>query len=218
MSAPLPPLPPVPGVPEEQVRPGGRSMLDILAADHDQIIGLCAQLADDGDDLPRRQVVDVLVAVLSRHISAEEQYLFPTVRATLTDGDVLADEELTEDVSMLQTLKDLHATSPDDAGFPALVDAVTTQARRHTQRATYDIFPRLREACGAAELIRLGNRVVIAQEAAPTRPHPATPVTPPANKIVDPAVGMVDKVRDVLSGRPTRPADVPSAPAFTQNP
>ena len=195
-------------------------MLDILAADHDQIIGLCAQLADGttGDELPRHQVVDDLVAVLSRHISAEEQYLFPTVRATLADGHLLADEELTEDVSMQQTLKDLHAASPTDAGFPALVDAITTQVRRHAQRATHEIFPRLREACSPAELIRLGNRVVIAEEAAPTRPHPATPVTPPVNKIVDPAVGMVDKVRDVLSGRPTRPADVSSAPAFTQNP
>ncbi len=51
------------------------------------------------------------------------------------------------------------------------------------------------------ELIRLGNRSEIAEEAAPTRPHPGTPATPPWNQIVEPAVGVVDKVRDAVTGR-----------------
>ena len=39
-------------------------------------------------------------------------------------------------------------------------------------------------------------------ETAPTRPHPSLPTSPPAIKLVAPGVGMVDRLRDTLSGRP----------------
>ena len=64
---------------------------------------------------------------------------------------------------------------------------------------------KLRAALPEHDLIRLGNRVQIAEEAAPTRPHPGAPATPPLNKLVDPALGVVDKIRDLLSGRSTWP-------------
>jgi hypothetical protein len=47
--------------------------------------------------------------------------------------------------------------------------------------------------------------VLVAKEAAPTRPHPSTPVTPPWNKVVDPTIGLLDRARDTISGRRTRP-------------
>ena len=58
------------------------------------------------------------------------------------------------------------------------------------------------------DLIRVGNRIELAEEAAPTRPHPGTPSTPPWNKIVDPAVAVVDKVRDVVTRRTTYARDL----------
>jgi hemerythrin HHE cation binding domain-containing protein len=313
VSAPLPPLPPAFRVRDEDVRPGGRDMIDILVNDHRKLAELCGRLHDavpaasdprlrgagpaavngpdgfqrltageqlcgpgepgDGrgsgngqagpggtrgaaggggrvsvgrgaradavDAGPAaasavdasaaadgggaagsgcvsagapgaavRPVTDVLVATLSRHLSAEEQYLYPTVRAVLPDGTHLADQELVEDEAMVRTLRQLHTTPADDPAFAALVDTLTTQVRRHAERAAQEIFPRLRGSCSDNELIRLGNRVEIAQEAAPTRPHPTTPVTPPANKVIDPAVAVLDKVRDALSGRPTRSEDL----------
>jgi hypothetical protein len=45
--------------------------------------------------------------------------------------------------------------------------------------------------------------VLIAEEAAPTRPHPGTPATPPWNKVVDPMVGVVDRLRDAVDRRTT---------------
>jgi hypothetical protein len=48
----------------------------------------------------------------------------------------------------------------------------------------------------------------LAAEAAPTRPHPGTPSTPPWNKIIDPVVAVADKVRDVATGRTTYPGDL----------
>ncbi|MGC9669904.1 hemerythrin domain-containing protein [Planosporangium sp. 12N6] len=209
MAAPLPPLPPAPAVSDDDVHPGGRSMVDILIDDHHQIIALCNRLGEHlTDPAETPSLTDVLVAMLSRHLSVDEQYTYPTARAVLPDGALLADQELSEDAAMLHTLKELHTTPVDDPAYPRLVDTVTRQVARHAERASYEIFPRLRERCSENELIRLGNRVEIAHEAAPTRPHPATPLTPPANKVVDPAVGVVDKIRDVVVGRTTWPEDL----------
>ena len=71
----------------------------------------------------------------------------------------------------------------------------------------------LRAVATEEELIRLGNRLEIAEEAAPTRPHPGTPATPPWNRIVEPAVGVVDKVLDAVTRRPTYLADLPEPTA-----
>ncbi|MCV2457821.1 hemerythrin domain-containing protein, partial [Streptomyces sp. ICN988] len=40
-----------------------------------------------------------------------------------------------------------------------------------------------------------------AKKTAPTRPHPSAPNTPPANKLLAPGAGMVDRARDLLTGR-----------------
>ncbi len=74
---------------------------------------------------------------------------------------------------------------------------------RHVDADRGELFPLLMQMVPADDMIRLGNRVETAQEAAPTRPHPSTPVTPPWNKVVDPLVGVVDKLRDVATGRTT---------------
>lgn len=55
-------------------------------------------------------------------------------------------------------------------------------------------------------LVGLGNRVEIALEAAPSRPQ--IPVRAPWNKVADPLVGAVDKVRDALGRRVTYVEDL----------
>ncbi|MGC5020055.1 hemerythrin domain-containing protein [Micromonospora sp. DT47] len=199
MTVPLPPLPPAA---DDAYRPGGRSMADIADTEHRQLLGLADQVTDpDLTPERRRQVVDVLTAAVSRHLSAEEQYLLPAARAALPEEADRVDRELEADAALLAALKAL--TGPDD---PALAD-VADRIRRHAETVSALITP-LREVATDAELIRLGNRWEIAEEAAPTRPHPGTPATPPWNRIVEPAVGVVDKVRDAVTGRRTYLADL----------
>jgi Hemerythrin HHE cation binding domain len=208
VSAALPSLPPAFRVTDDDVRPGGRSIVELLVDDHDEVMTWCDQLAGPLGGRSARRLVDVLVAAVSRHLSAEEQYLYPTVRKVLPDGADLADREVAADTAILEALHRLYRTPVTDAAFPAAVDAIRRQWRRHARCADREVFPRLRDRCTGNELVRLGNRVAIAQEAAPTRPHPATPTTPPANKVVDPALGVVDKLRDTLTRRVTRPEDL----------
>jgi hypothetical protein len=203
MTVPLPPLPPTA---DDAYRPGGRSMADIVDREHRRLAELADRaVAADLTPQHRREVVDVLTAAVSRHLSAEEQYLFPAARAAVPESAELVDREIEADAALLSALKGL--SGPDD---PALAE-VADRVHRHVSRVTALVTP-LREVATDAELIRLGNRWEIAEEAAPTRPHPGTPATPPWNKIVEPAVGVVDKLRDAVTGRRTQLSDLDRGP------
>ncbi|MGW3615026.1 hemerythrin domain-containing protein [Micromonospora sp. NPDC005163] len=193
-------LPPLPPTPEEGYRPGGRSIADIVDQEHRQLLALLDQLTDT--DAAPQDGLAVLTAALSRHLSAEEQYLLPAVRAALPDAAERVDAEINADAALLGALK-------------ALSDETLTEVAERVRRHVHGVgalVAELRAVATAEELIRLGNRLEIAEEAAPTRPHPGTPATPPWNRIVEPAVGVVDKVRDAVTGRPTYMADLPEPP------
>jgi len=208
VTVPLPPLPPT-GDDDESYRPGGRSVVDILTEEHEQIVALCRELTDATASVERRrEVAEVVAATLARHLSAEEQYLHPAVRAVVDDGAALADRETAADRTMEETLQDLLDSDPEEPEFARLAEQVADELHQHVTTAARDILPRLAAAASAAELIRLGNRVEVAEEAAPTRPHPDVPTGPHWNKVVDPALGVVDKVRDAVTGRPTYAEDL----------
>jgi hypothetical protein len=178
----LPPLPPVGG------ETTGRSVIDVLSEQHRDLLALCDRMDD-------KRALDVLVAELSRHLSAEEQYLYPALKAAVPGGEDLVARELAEDHKLLLLMK-----NPSKDLIPAV--------RRHVAADEEELLPVLAEMVGVEDLIRLGNRVETTEEAAPTRPHPGTPSTPPWNKVVDPAVAVVDKLRDVVTGRTTYLSDL----------
>jgi hypothetical protein len=189
--------------------PAGRSVVDLIADEHRALLALCTEMTDASVDPARRRALgQVVTAGLSRHLSAEEQYVYPAVGAAVPDGDSLAAREVAEDHAILVTLAQLSAVAADDEEFDRLASAVSVQLRRHADASDGDLLPLLRQMATPQELVRLGNRVETATEAAPTRPHPGTPATPPWNKIVDPTVGVLDKVRDAMSRRVTYPQDL----------
>lgn len=203
----LPPLPPLPGENDDYTyRPGGRSIIAVLSEEHQQLTELSAELARAAR--PQKELADVVTAAVSRHLSAEEQYLYPTVKALLPDGEELSEREIERDTQILRQLALLETLPRDSAAFAELAVSIDADLHHHREACAADIFPRLREVASEVDLIRLGNRVEVAQEAAPTRPHPDAPMTPPWNKITDPALGIVDKIRDVVAGRKTYPEDL----------
>jgi hemerythrin-like domain-containing protein len=178
----LPPLPPIGG------ETTGRNVVDVLTEQHRELLGLAMRATTDRE-------IQVLVAELSRHLSAEEQYLYPAVRTAVPDGDRLADRELAEDHELLVRLRDLS--------LDGSLDELRAAVRRHVEADESELLPLLTQMVPVEDLIRIGNRVELAAEAAPTRPHPGTPSKPPWNKIVDPLVAVVDKFRDVTARRTT---------------
>jgi hypothetical protein len=80
---------------------------------------------------------------------------------------------------------------------------LTSDIRHHIEDEEQNLLPRLQEACSQEQLEDLGKKVLRAKKMAPTRPHPSSPDKPPANKLLAPGAGLVDRLRDALSGRTT---------------
>lgn len=180
-----------------------RSVVDIIIDDHREVQQMFNQARQETDPTEFQRLVSTVVAELVRHSVAEEQYLYPALREHVEGGDDIADHEIAEHSEAEEVMKEMEGLDADDPQlrdkFNALVDDVT----HHIEDEESDALPRLQSACPQEELIELGEKVERAKRMAPTRPHPSAPDTPPMNKLLAPGAGLVDRVRDALSGRST---------------
>ncbi|USQ86600.1 hemerythrin domain-containing protein [Streptomyces phaeoluteigriseus] len=180
----------------------GGNVIDELMTDHrevEELFGKIEALPSGHKD--RKMYADQVTMELVRHSVAEEAYLYPAVREHVAGGNTLADKELEDHAEAEQIMKDLESCAADDPQFDRLVRMLMTEIREHIADEEGNLFPRLRSACPADALDDLGGKVRMAKKTAPTRPHPSAPDKPPANKMLAPGVGMVDRMRDALSGR-----------------
>jgi hypothetical protein len=92
---------------------------------------------------------------------------------------------------------------PSDPRFDALIAQLETTLADHVSDEESGQFPRLRAAVPRDELVQLAGKVQTAKKLAPTRPHPAAPNARLFHKLVGPGVGLVDRLRDRLTGRST---------------
>ncbi|MFD8778585.1 hemerythrin domain-containing protein [Streptomyces sp. NPDC059916] len=180
----------------------GGDVIAELTTDHREVDDLFKQFSDTppGSE-DRKRLVDALTIELVRHSVAEEEYVYPAVREHLKEGDALADKELADHARVEQLLDDLQQRAPDDLDFDRLVVKLHTEVTAHVEDEENNLFPQLRNGVHSYVLEELGNKVRQAKKTAPTRLHPSAPSTPPANKLLAPGLGMVDRVRDYLSGR-----------------
>ncbi|MDX3308717.1 hemerythrin domain-containing protein [Streptomyces sp. NPDC054884] len=180
----------------------GGNVIDELVTDHrevEEFFGQIEALPSGAKD--RRLYADQATMELVRHSVAEEMHLYPAVREHVPGGDALADKELQDHARAEQLMKDLEGRRPDDPEFDRLIGMLMSEIRAHVADEEQNLFPRLRAACPAEALDELGDKVRTAKKTAPTRPHPAAPDKPPANKMLNPGTGLVDRLRDALTGR-----------------
>ncbi|MFD1936791.1 MULTISPECIES: hemerythrin domain-containing protein [Nonomuraea] len=178
-------------------------VISVLVTDHREVEQMFTELERMIGDIGEKAktLTDQVTIELVRHSIAEEAYLYPAVREHVPGGDRLADEELAEHAEAEQTMKRLEGLEPGDNAFWPTVRLLMEQIRHHVREEEADLFPRLRAACTEEQLKELGGKIERAKKVAPTRPHPSAPDTPPANKLLAPGVGLVDRIRDALSGR-----------------
>ena len=65
------------------------------------------------------------------------------------------------------------------------------------------LFPEMQRALSPEQQQRLGEQITMAKRVAPTRPHPSAPDEPPMNLVLGVPMGIVDRIRDAMSGRET---------------
>ncbi|MCX5115375.1 hemerythrin domain-containing protein [Streptomyces sp. NBC_00378] len=180
------------------MEPGGDVIAE-LAADHRELEDLFSQIELQPVDHPRRrELADRLTAELVRHTVAEERHLYPAVREHVPHGAALADKELADHARVEQMLRDLEDLSVGDPQFNDTIAKLKLEVASHVREEEHELFPKLAAAILPEELDELGRLVRRARETAPTRPYPLLPNLPPANRILVPGAGLVDRVRELL--------------------
>jgi len=178
--------------------------LSLLMEDHREVEDMFARLEAGGMEIDaRKDLVDQVTIEIVRHSVAEEQYLYPFVHDHLPGGETLHDEELSDHARIEVLLKQLDGMSADNLEFEATLRELMTEVRSHVAEEEGTLFNELREATTAEQREDLGGKIEMAKRVAPTRPHPSAPDTPPMNKLLGPGTGLVDRIRDALTGRGT---------------
>ncbi len=188
-----------------------RDLTMVLTRQHNQVRALLQQLqalpshktGGTAEDLAaRKSIVHMITGRLTRHETAEQQYLWPTVRQALDDGDVLADQALGQEKEGTDTLARLGQLEPDTDEFDEGVEQLVAQLRKHV---AYEgqVFTRLREAVPDSERERLGRKIEAAAKRTPARTRRRAPSKPAAAvRAAAAGVTATDRVRDAAGHRP----------------
>jgi hemerythrin superfamily protein len=178
-----------------------RDVIDELTADHNEVRALLAQVVETADPQARRDMVDTVTAELVRHSVAEEMYVYPAMRDHVSNGEEAVEDDTREHKAIERTLKDLERAEASEPRFLELVGRLRELVEQHAISEESSQFPALRAAVPRETLVELREKVDTAKKLAPTRAHPNAPNAELFHKLVGPGVGLVDRLRDKLSGR-----------------
>ena len=133
-------------------------------------------------------------------------YVYPAMKEYLPNGDEAVQHDTEEHKELEATMKKLEAADADGSEFTRLMGELEVTLLDHIDDEESDQFPQLRQRVPHDELVKIGGKVETAKKIAPTRPHPLAPNNQVFHKLVGPGVGLVDRLRDKLTGRAKKAA------------
>jgi hemerythrin superfamily protein len=177
-----------------------QDVVDVLTTDHREVIELVEQIPAAAPE-QRRDMADTIIAELMRHAIAEEMYVYPAMREHLPDGDAAVQHDIEEHQELEEAMKKLESVDSADPRFLEELGRLEAILRDHVQDEETEQFPQLRARIPHEQMVALAGKVTAAKKVAPTRPHPGAPHSALFHKVAGPGVGMVDRLRDKLTGR-----------------
>lgn len=178
-------------------------VIDVLVADHREVAELIHEVVRTADPAQRRDLSDQLVAELVRHSVAEEMFVYPAIRDAVPDGGQVTEHDAEEHKQLERLMKQLESADSANPDFLTLVHQIQTTFQHHIDDEENQQFVQLRAHLPAEQLMALKGKVAAAKKVAPTRPHPDSPNAELFHKTLGAGVGLVDRLRDALSGRST---------------
>lgn len=180
-----------------------RDVVDVLTTDHHEVLDLLGEIKASSSGEQRREKMDVVIAELVRHSVAEEMYVYPAMQKQLPDGKQAVEHDTAEHKELEREMSTLEGLDGNADGFLEALGRLEATLRDHVSDEENEQFPALRQHVSADELVRMAEQVENAKKIAPTRPHPNSPNNELFHKLAGPGVGMIDRLRDRLTNRPT---------------
>jgi hemerythrin superfamily protein len=176
-------------------------VIELLEHDHREVEEMFAELDNATTSEDKRAIADKLIIELVRHSEAEEQAVYPVIAKKVDGGKELVEHEIDEHSKAELVMKELDGMDPADPKFGVLIKQLRTDITEHIREEEGEAFPKLRQATTKDELDKLGTVVQALKKIVPTHPHPMAPDHPPFNALLAPGAALVDRVRDLLTGR-----------------
>ncbi|WPB77522.1 hemerythrin domain-containing protein [Archangium violaceum] len=172
----------------------------LLKADHKTVETLFRKFEQAGRNAKKlkRKLVDQIVRELAIHALIEEQILYPSIRARATTLEDQVLQALEEHHVAKWLLKELESLPPEAERFDAKVKVLIENIRTHVTEEERTLFPQVRKAFSPQELRDMAEALMLAKRAAPTRPHPRAPDTPPGNLVAGAVSAVLDMGKDAL--------------------
>jgi hemerythrin superfamily protein len=177
----------------------GQDVVTFLVAQHNQVKQLFEDVMNATGDA-REEAFAALRRMLAVHETAEEEIVHPRARQALEDGDDIVGARLQEENEAKQTLSELEKLDVSSAEFETMFRELQADVLMHASAEEQQEFGRLADVLDNDELERMRTAVRVAQSVAPTRPHPGVE-SPAANMLVGPFASMMDRARDLLTGK-----------------
>ena len=175
------------------------NVIDLLTTDHREVTDLVDQLLATSDAQKRRELADTIIGELVRHSVAEETIVYPMMAAHLPNGTEAVEHDTQEHKQLETIMKRMEDAKVGDPGFLDLVSDLQAVLADHVSDEEKDQFPQLRQHVPAEQLEAMALQVEGLKKVAPTRPHPNAPNNALFHLTVGPGVGMIDRMRDLLS-------------------
>lgn len=171
-------------------------ILGVLLNQHARIRELFPETHVTGGEEKRTNFRD-LRALLAVHEAAEEMILRPVAKKHA--GESEAERRNEEEADIEQILAELEQMDLFGSQFEAKLGELEKFFGDHADREEQEEFPAVRAGCDDEQRQRMGRRLLKAERAAPTRPHPAAAGSPAAQWAVGPFAALLDRARDAMA-------------------
>ncbi len=169
--------------------------ITLLKQDHKAVAKLFRQFEKATQPAQQRKLAQQVIEELSVHAAIEEMVFYPAVRDRVPKAEDTVLESLEEHHIVKWVLSELDDMEPHHERFKAKMTVLMESVRHHVKEEESELFPEVRSVLKRKELAELGEAMEKAKKAAPKRPHPRAPDTPPGNLVVGTAAGVVDKAK-----------------------
>ena len=179
----------------------------LLVTEHEKVERLFAEIQRTQSASRRNGLVAQLDADLSAHMAAEEQLLYPVLRAEVPDGAGLADRAEKEHAEAKQVLANLVRTDPGDASFTKTLKTLKKLIAAHVKEEEKRLLPKLESSLDGARLGELRGAMEQVKFAVPA----VRPLEEPAAEPAGDDLALEQEVELLIEVEPM--ADEEPAPA-----
>ena len=173
-------------------------VIAVLTEDHRTVERLFTDFETAAQPDRKEEIIKDVVRELSVHAAAEEQLVYPTMRAALQDGSDDVDHAIDEHQQVKRLLADLEKLPAGEPESDDTMRRLMQEIRSHVAEEEGDLFPRLRSSLAAERLDQMGGLVENIKGLLPTHPHPLVPGTATAQLLAGPLASIADHLRDFI--------------------